>query len=190
MIGSMNWLILIVRLTGDASRNRVAVWRELRKIGAAPVSSGVWTVPDTPHFSNAVTKVVELASRGSGDVLVLPTTSAQAPGADALREAFMALRLDEWREFTSDCAKFEAEIAKEIRIEKFMLAELEEEEQSLERLRRWHRELKSRDVLELPEAQAADELLRQCVSSLEGYAEQVYAILHSPANPEPSEIGN
>ncbi|MDO2934250.1 chromate resistance protein ChrB [Paeniglutamicibacter sulfureus] len=176
-------------MTGDTSKNRVAVWRELRKIGAAPVTSGVWTVPDTPHFTKAVAKVAELAGRGSGDVLVLPTTS-QAPGGDALRAAFMALRLDEWREFSGDCAKFEAEIAKEIRIEKFTLAELEEEEQSLERLRRWHRELKSRDVLELPEAQAADELLRQCVGSLEGYAEQVYATLHAPTEPEAPDTGD
>jgi len=42
----MNWLLLIVRLPpGESSRTRVAVWRELRKVGAAPVSSGVWTVP-------------------------------------------------------------------------------------------------------------------------------------------------
>lgn len=176
----MNWLLLIVRLTGDPSRTRVGVWRELRKIGAAPVSAGVWTVPDTPHFSAAVAKVVELAGRGSGDVLVLPTPGATDAGVDALQSAFMTQRLDEWQEFTSDCAKFEAEIAKEIRIEKFTLAELEEEEQSLERLRRWYRELKSRDVLELPEALAAEELLRQCGTVLEGFADQVYIALHAP----------
>ncbi|WP_125609843.1 Chromate resistance protein ChrB [Specibacter cremeus] len=177
----MNWLLLIVRLTGETSRTRVGVWRELRKIGAAPVSSGVWTVPDTPHFSAAVAKVVELAGRGSGDVLVLPTGGAQAPGEDALRSAFTGLRLDEWQEFAGDCAKFEAEIAKEIRNGKFTLAELEEEEQSLDRLRRWYRELKSRDVLELPEAEAADELLRQCATVFDGYADSVYATLHAPA---------
>lgn len=185
----MNWLLLIVRLTGEASRTRVAVWRELRRIGAAPVSSGVWTVPDTPYFSAGVQKVVDLAERGSGDILVLPTPGAEDQSRDALRSAFRALRLDEWLEFTGDCGKLEEEIAKETRNGKFTLAELEEEEQSLERLRRWFRDLKSRDALELAEAQAAEELLRRCSTVFDGYAEKVYATLHTPDRPFLSRSG-
>lgn len=42
---------------------------------------------------------------------------------------FTTARSADWTEFLADCAKFEQEIAKEIRIAKFTLAELEEEEQ-------------------------------------------------------------
>jgi hypothetical protein len=35
---------------------------------------------------------------------------------------------------------------------KFTLAELEEEEQSLERLRRWYRDIRARDVFGAPDA--------------------------------------
>lgn len=49
-------------------------------------------------------------------------------------------------EFLADSGKFDAEIDKEIRTRKFTMAELEEEEQSLKRLRRWNRELKAREV--------------------------------------------
>ncbi|MFL4475000.1 Chromate resistance protein ChrB [Paeniglutamicibacter sp. MACA_103] len=171
-------MVLIVRLTGATSRHRVAVWRELRRIGAAPVTQGVWTVPDTPHFKEAVTKVEELALKGSGDVIVLSTATAGATGDEAMLYAFRTQRLEEWEEFGGDCRKFEAEIAKEIRIEKFTLAELEEEEQSMDRLRRWHRELKSRNVLDLPEASAAEEHLKACGEALDEYAEMVYARLH------------
>jgi hypothetical protein len=175
----MTWMVLIVRLTGATSRHRVAVWRELRRIGAAPVIQGVWTVPDTPHFKEAVSKVEELARKGSGDVIVLSTATAGAPGAEAMDTAFRTQRLEEWKEFGGDCRKFEDEIAKEIRIEKFTLAELEEEEQSLDRLRRWHRELKSRNVLELPEATAAESHLKACGEALDAYAEMVYARMHN-----------
>ena len=41
----------------------------------------------------------------------------------------------EWVEFLADCDKYSAEIAKEIGKEKFTLAALGEEEQSLDRLR-------------------------------------------------------
>lgn len=177
----MDWLVLVVRLTGEASRTRVGVWRELRRIGAAPVASGVWTVPDTPFFSEAVPRVVELASRGTGSVLVLPTPGSEDAGVEGLLSAFKELRVDEWKEFMGDCGAFEVEIAKETRNGKFTLAELEEEEQSLDRLRRWYRDLKSRDVLELPEAQAAEERLRECTAVFDEYAEKVYATLHAPA---------
>ena len=40
----------------------------------------------------------------------------------------------EWAEFIDECAKYEAEIDREIAEQKLTLAELDEEEQSLERL--------------------------------------------------------
>lgn len=141
-------------------------------------------MPDTPHFQGALAKVQDLAAKGLGDVIVLSTAAAGAPGQESVANAFRSLRREEWKEFSADCGKFEVEIAKEIRIEKFTLAELEEEEQSLERLRRWHRDLKSRDVLELAEATAAEEHLRGCVARLEEYADMVYARLHNDGSPD------
>jgi hypothetical protein len=140
-----------------------------------------------PRRVDRAAYVVELASRGSGSVLVLPTPDSA--GVEGLRSAFKELRLDE---FTGDCGGFEEEIAKETRNGKFTLAELEEEEQRLDRLR-GYRDLKSRDVLELPEAQAAEERLRECTTVFEGYADRVFATLHAPAGhdlPGNREIGN
>lgn len=179
----MLWMVLIVRLTGTPSRDRVAVWRELRRVGAAPLSQGVWTVPQTPYFTEAVQKAAGLAARGNGELLVLSASPDNPETRQALEAAFRDLRLEEWAEFERDCGKFEEEIAKEIRIGKFTLGELEEEEQSLERLRRWYRDLKSRDVLELPEARQAEERLQECSRCLDDYAEMVYARLHTADDP-------
>ncbi|WP_406432721.1 Chromate resistance protein ChrB [Streptomyces sp. NBC_01589] len=68
-------------------------------------------------------------------------------------------------------------MAKEIRRAKFTLAELEEEGQSLERLRRWHRDLMTRDVFGAPEAAKAGERLRQCAAACEDYAERVLRVV-------------
>ncbi|MDF2444291.1 MAG: hypothetical protein JWR01_2494 [Subtercola sp.] len=94
-----------------------------------------------------------------------------------IHDAFKAARVDEWAEFEADCGKFEDEIAREIAKKKFTFGELEEEEQSLERLRRWHQDLMKRDVLELPEASAAERRLRACEVLLDGYAEMVYDVM-------------
>ena len=53
-------------------------------------------------------------------------------------------------------------------------AELDEEEQSLERLRRWHRELRLRDVLGAPSAAGADRRLKECEAKLEDYTQRVF----------------
>lgn len=174
----MRWILVIVRLTSEPSRHRVAVWRELRRAGAVPVAQAVWVVPSTPAFLAAVERATELAHRGDGDVLVLEVSARDAEGESTMRDLFAAVRGQEWAEFVDDCAKFEVEIAKEIRIEKFTLAELEEEEQSLERLRRWYRDLKARDVLNLPAAVESEARLKGCVAALEGYADLVFRTLH------------
>src|SRR3954452_21141319 len=167
----MRWLLLLVRLSGAASRDRVAVWRELRRSGAVPVAQAVWTVPETPLFRQAIERAADLARRGSGDIPVLNVSAGDQDSETAMLAAFTDAREQEWAEFLDDCGKFEAEIAKEVRLGKFTLAELEEEEQSLERLRRWFRDLKARDVLALPAGVEAEQRLKVCSETLEDYAE-------------------
>ena len=58
------------------------------------------------------------------------------------------------------------------------MAELEEEEHSLERLRRWHRELSARDVFGTPGATEAGQQLKHCTERLADYTERVFAALH------------
>ena len=74
----------------------------------------------------------------------------------------------------AECGKFLAEIDREIAKGKLTLAELDEEEQSLERLRRWHRELRLRDLLGAPSAAGADQRLKDCEAKLEDYTQRVF----------------
>jgi sugar phosphate isomerase/epimerase len=171
-------LVLVVRVPAEPSRHRVAVWRELRRVGAVSLGQGVWVVPDAPVFADGIARAVELAERGDGEVVVLTAAGRAEPDAARLEELFTADRAEEWAEFIADCAKFDAEIDKEIRIGKFTMAELEEEEHSLERLRRWHRELAARDVFGASTAAEADQHLKQCTERLADYTERVFAALH------------
>jgi sugar phosphate isomerase/epimerase len=135
-------------------------------------------VPDAPVFADGTARTIELAERGDGEVVVLKAAGRDEPDATRLEALFTAERHDEWAEFLSECAKFDAEIAKEIRIHKLTLAELEEEEQSLDRLRRWHRELVARDVFGAPNAAEAGQQLKHCTERLAEYTELVFTALH------------
>jgi hypothetical protein len=181
--------LVLVQLPSEPSRHRVAVWRELRKAGAVPVSQGAWALPAGPAFQPALDRASELCRDGGGTFAVIDASPRDAASTNMIRDAYAAARVDEWTEFMADCGKFEAEVAREIAKAKFTFGELEEEEQSLDRLRRWFRDLRKRDVLALPEAASAEERLRTCESVLEGYAEQVYQVMrgNSPGIDGPSE---
>ncbi|PZU44046.1 MAG: chromate resistance protein ChrB [Microbacterium sp.] len=168
-------MLAVVQVPAEPSRHRVAVWRELRKAGAVPVSQGTWALPAADAFRPALVRAGALAAEGGGTVAVFDIHPHDDAARSLVVDAFRNAREDEWGEFVADCAKLTAEIAREIAKEKFTFAELEEEEQSLERLRRWYRDLKKRDILALPAAEKAAERLRECDLALDGYAEQVYA---------------
>lgn len=172
------WLVLVVKVPAEPSRHRVAVWRELRKIGALSLGQGVWAVPDVPVFADGVSRAVALTGQAGGQAMTLSATGRGTEDAARFQALFTALRSEDWTEFLADCGKFEEELAKEIRIAKFTLAELEEEEQSLERLRRWHRDLTARDVFGAPEAVEAGRRLKECAAACEDYAERVFRVLH------------
>lgn len=173
-----NWVIVIVRVPSEPSRHRVAVWRELRSSGAVPLGQGTWTLPDVPSCEAGVARAHELAVRGDGELIVL-RASAEQDEAPRMRELFDTARREEWNEFIADCGKFEAEIAREVEKRKLTLAELDEEEQSLERLRRWFRSLRDKDVFDVVSSTDAERALETCVHALSGYAELVYDEVHA-----------
>jgi len=174
----VDWIALVLRLPTEPSRHRVAVWRELRRAGAVQLGPGSWALPDQPVFADTVERVLELVRRGEGEVIALDASPRDEASSARLVATYTEAREAEWVEFVSDCAKFEAELDHEIAIEKYTLAELDEEEQSMERLRRWHRELRVRDVFGAPSSAAGESRLAECASRLDAYTERVFQALN------------
>jgi hypothetical protein len=174
----------VIRLPTNPSRHRVAVWRELRRIGAISLSGGVWATPAAPVFAAGLNRVAELVARADGQVLTFDGRPRDDADEQLVMAEFNAARAAEWTEFVAECGHFQAEIAKERRKGKFTVAELDEEEQSLDRLRRWFRELKARDIFVVPEGAEADEHLKRCTELLDSYADEVYRAVHAPLGQE------
>ena len=175
----MEWIVVVVRLPTEPSRHRVAVWRELRRAGAVQLGPGSWALPALAVFAESVERVLELARRGEGEVISLAARGRDEASATGLEATYTEAREAEWAEFLSDCGKYLAELDKEIATEKYTLAELDEEEQSMERLRRWHRELSVRDVFGAPSAEAARAKLSECAARLEDYTDRVFRALNA-----------
>jgi hypothetical protein len=171
--GPLSWQVITYRLPAEPSRHRVAVWRELRRLGAVALQQGTWALPDGEPFAAGFTQVVDAIKAAGGQPVVLAVADEQASG-DQLEALFTAQREAEWGEFLSDCGKYETELASEVAKGKLTLAELDEEEQSLDRLRRWFRAITARDLFGAPSAPAAERRLKECGAALEDFAERVY----------------
>jgi hypothetical protein len=170
----MRWVVLTYRVPQEPSRHRVGLWRELRRAGAVPLQQGTWALPVHARTSRTIERVDGLVARGEGQLFVFDADARDERMAADLEAAFIAGREDEWHEFLRECDKFDQEIDKEIRIRKFTAAELDEEEQNLERLRRWHEELRTRDVLGAPSAAEAEIRLKSCGERLDAFAKLVF----------------
>lgn len=171
------WLILLARMPTEPARHRMALWRELRRSGAVPLGQGTWAVPNLPAVEPLLQRLRELASQGDGVLLGLVAAGHSAADSTHIQQLYDDTRAQEWAEFRADCQKYLAELDKEQRIGKFTLAELEEEEQSLDRLRRWYRDLRSRDLLASPPSTDATTDLKTCEQCFDAYADQVYSAI-------------
>jgi hypothetical protein len=157
----------------------VAVWRELRRLGAVGLQQGTWAAPDAEPFGTGLAQVVDSIKAAGGQPVVLTVADDEA-NAGQLEALFTGQREAEWSEFLADCGKYESELADEVAKGKLTLAELDEEEQSLDRLRRWYRTIKTRDLFGAPSAAAAERRLKECAEALEDFAERVYQARERP----------
>jgi len=138
------------------------------------LQQATWALPARSEFIDAVSRAVSLVERAGGEAVVFDAEPRGEESEGRLEQLFTAEREEEWQEFLRECGKFEEEIDKEIETEKFTAAELDEEEQNVERLRRWFRELRGRDVFVAPSQDRAEVRLKECRELLEGFAERVF----------------
>ena len=134
-------------------------------MGAVALQAATWAVPTGDRFDEGLAKAVALVERGDGQVLVFDVTPSETSVA-ALEQLYSDER--------------EAELRGEFEKEKFTLAELDEEEQNLERLRRWYRDLRAKDLYGAPSAADAERRLKACAELLEDFAERVYEARQRP----------
>ncbi len=175
----MGWRIVTYRLNSEGSAQRVGVWRELRRRGAVALQTATWAIPTGDTFDEGLAKAVGLVRRSGGQVLVVDVDPA-SPAVAELEALYSADRDEEWEEFAAECDKAIAELADEIAKEKFTLAELEEEEHNVDRLRRWYRELRTKDLFMASKAAAGEGRLKEAVEALDDFAERVYRSRQRP----------
>jgi len=131
-------------------------------------------VPDADAFASVVDDLRAVIADVGGQVTALHTVPVGDDDQQRIVEAWNSARDEEYRELAGECAKFLAEIDHEFEIEKFTLAELDEEEAELDKLQSWHARIRARDIHAAPGAAGVDRALQEAAAALERYSEAVF----------------
>jgi hypothetical protein len=168
------WLLFLAQLPASPSSARVALWRRLRAYGATSLLNGAWVLPRADPHTQFFTQLAETVQAQGGRAFVLPVTDVP-PSTDALiTDRFRADREREYNELAEQCDAFLAELRKETAAAKFTFAELEENEQELDKLTGWLGRIQARDFLPARPDPGPPGRLADCRRSLEVFSQAVY----------------
>jgi transcription initiation factor IIF auxiliary subunit len=109
-----------------------------------------------------------------GEAFLMESVFFNAKDEERVIAHYNSIRDDEYMEFIGECKKYLKELEKEIAIEKFTFAELEEEEAELEKLISWHKKIEKRDIFESSHGNEAREMSGRISDAYEQYSEMVY----------------
>ncbi len=169
------WLMLIYRVPTDSSRARVAVWRQLKRLGGLYVQQAVCVLPDRTDLRGELKRVRERIDELGGSSLFLILTDVEEDARTQFVDGFRDQSAKEYAEIVEEC---ETKFFKEIEFERFRgnytFEEAEEIRQDLEKLRRWLKKVESRDWMGADGRDLARTKVAECERLLEQFEADVY----------------
>ena len=170
----LTWLLLTYKVPPEPAAKRIALWRRLKGMGGIYLQNGVCLLPKTDDHVRRLKMLENDIAGMSGEAVILETIALDRGQEEKVVARFKEDRDEQYREFLGRCADFEAEIAKEIAINKFTYAELEEEDTDLKKLQGWLEKIRKLDFYGATLADEAAERLRACEALLDSYAQRVF----------------
>lgn len=171
----MEMLMFLSQLPASPSSLRVMVWRRMKAAGALGLQNGVWVLPRAPEQERFLQELlVTVEGQGASGQVFIAQPVSEAVQQDILTR-FRADRDREYDEFKEQCQALLTEVEKETGKRNFTFAELEENEQNLQKLTGWLTKIQARDFFGGDQAETAVAELAGCRQALEKFANQVYA---------------
>jgi hypothetical protein len=173
----MKWLFFSYSLPTEPSKARVYVWRQLKKLGAVNYQS-TWVLPYSNERIGEIKRLADEIERYKGESLLLEGKALDKKQEERIYKAFADSRNEEYQEIIEKCEDYFKEIAFEIERKNFIFAEVEENEEELEKLKQWLKKVEKRDLVGAPLQKAAAEKIKTCEKMFEDFAKTVYLHTH------------
>ena len=167
------WIAIIYSLPREPSRARVSVWRKLKRIGAVSIQQSMWILPADDENDGLFAEIKNEVFKNGGEAFTM-AFSAEEDGRQIMVGKLNEARNEEYRELLEQCADFFKEIDKEIARENFTFAEIEENEEELDKLKQWFAKIEARDAFGASLKETSETTLSKCAESLEKFCDKVY----------------
>ena len=154
MVSQHTWVLLVYRLPREPSTPRIAVWRNLRRLGAVHLADGVVALPADARTTEAFEWLAEDVVEAGGEAMLwagAPTSSAQER---AIAERMSVAVVEEYRTIRDAAGAAAEEDAVTRR-------------RSLARLRRELGRIDRRDFFPPPEREEAHAAVEALASAVE-----------------------
>lgn len=185
------WVLLLAQLPASPSSPRVTLWRRARAAGAVGLQNGAWVLPGTDDNIEFFRSLAGFVRDHTGNAHALCVRTVEDQGDDEIIAKFRSERGKEFAEFHERGLALISELDRETAKDNFTFAELEENEQVLDRLVGWLDKIAARDFFPDEQAKDATQLLERCRRTLEGFTAWVYRAEGVAADlPPDSESGS
>lgn len=169
-----SWLLLTYKVPAEPSRNRVAVWRRIRGMGAVYLQNSICVLPSSLDHQRQFRMVQADIEQAGGEAVIFETQALDAGQEERVVAYFKKDREQDYEEFLDKCADYKKEVAKEVKAEHYTFAELKENDEDLKKLKHWLERIKTLDFYGAPARAAAEQELVECEEALESYAAEVF----------------
>ena len=168
------WLTINYTLPKEPSRARVNMWRKLKKSGAVILGQSVWFLPANKENEVYLQKISHEIVQNNGKCYIMRMIPQDEGTSERIIAAFNQARDEEYGELLEQCEELFRELEKESLLGKFTFAELEENEDELQKLTKWYQKITERDFYGASLHPSADEKLELCRARLESFSAEVY----------------
>jgi hypothetical protein len=168
------WLLLIYKVPKDPTRFRTYLWRQLRTLGALSLQQMVCLLPKTPDHESEIQRLVAKIEEFRGEAHVLKFTSPSQEWEDRIIARFNAVVDEDYAEVAENEERFQEEIQRETRKEKFTFTELEDMEADREKINRAMARVQARDFFGAPGRSEADAQMAETRKLFKEFSRKVY----------------
>ena len=154
---------------------KVAVWRQLKKVGAIYLQQSVCVFPDRSEVTAELTPLLARIAASGGEFHLLPLGTLPPDEREKLISEFRTQTAKHYAEIVENCkVDFKREIEFETFRKNFTYEEAEEIRAEFDKITAWFERVQRRDWFGAPKRRDADLWIRKCRTMLERFEAKVY----------------
>lgn len=174
--GPNRFTLLVYRMPAKPTAGRVAVWRQLKKVGAIYLQQSVCVFPANSEVRRDLAPILQRIADAAGEFHLLPLRKLDSAEELKLIQQFQEQTSNHYQEIIENCeVNFTKEIEFETFRKNFTYEEAEEIRTEFEKICAWFDRVRRRDWFGAPNMDGAKEWLVRCEKMLEEFEARVFA---------------